>query len=115
MISVTEFSIETNRFAGTLPDRGMQAMMAMTFCAIEENCFTGMLPGIGLREITELYIFTNRFAGTLLLSIRQESKKKKSFAGTLPDRGMQTMMSVTEFKISHLRNRYFCRGVFPNP
>eukprot|EP00971_Amphidinium_carterae_P050699 998255-Amphidinium_carterae.1 len=49
-MEVQNFNAKQNRFAGTLPDGGMQAMLAVTNFDIAENSFTGIFPESGLRE-----------------------------------------------------------------
>eukprot|EP00971_Amphidinium_carterae_P166121 3292724-Amphidinium_carterae.1 len=62
---VTEFHINTNRFAGALPDEGMRAMQAVSIFGTALNSFTGMLPESGFRKVTDFRIFSNHFAGAL--------------------------------------------------
>eukprot|EP00971_Amphidinium_carterae_P035401 696977-Amphidinium_carterae.3 len=47
---VQNFGATQNHLAGTLPERGMQAMLALSTFHLAQNSFTGTLPESGPRE-----------------------------------------------------------------
>eukprot|EP00971_Amphidinium_carterae_P023211 457943-Amphidinium_carterae.1 len=65
MMAVTTFEVYRNCFTGSLSDGGVRAMMAVTYFSCSKNSLAGTLPGKGLRQVTRLAASNNRFTGAL--------------------------------------------------
>eukprot|EP00971_Amphidinium_carterae_P130493 2585030-Amphidinium_carterae.1 len=111
--------VQDNRFAGSLPERGVMGMGNVARLEIQVNGFTARLPD-GLRGLAALIFFdlgVNKFAGALpqrgLMGMPKVSTLKGAynpFVGPLPEGGLR---ALTALRVLHLWENHFISGTLP--